>query len=292
MQFLSSVSRHLKSKQRAAVGGILTLVIILSIIAGAIGLVTIQLQSANFAGLEASGTALKAQQLAKIKAIQADVTAYANADTLAEARQLIGPTDLYRETVISPEATNPDGTKEKTISIKVYKSSTSTVSIFELNTVLSNKATVQAVPTGSVIWFVSLTPPSGFIICNGQSTAAYPDLAKIVGATVPDLRGEFIKGLDLGRGLDEEPRSIRSIQLAGLPNITGQLGLFLYSAYGGANGAFTVSDTGGLSGTSGSHLYQGGFKTATLNAASYNSIYGSSNTVRPRNVALLPCIKT
>lgn len=31
--------------------------------------------------------------------------------------------------------------------------------------------------------------------CNGQSTAAYPALASIVGANVPDYRGIFLRGL-------------------------------------------------------------------------------------------------
>jgi microcystin-dependent protein len=44
--------------------------------------------------------------------------------------------------------------------------------------------------------------PIGWLECNGQSTAAYPLLGQIVGAAVPDLRGEFIRGWDHGRGAD------------------------------------------------------------------------------------------
>jgi len=49
-------------------------------------------------------------------------------------------------------------------------------------------------PPGAIIMFGSATPPSGWILCNGQSTASYPALAAIVGATVPDLRNRFIVG--------------------------------------------------------------------------------------------------
>jgi microcystin-dependent protein len=46
------------------------------------------------------------------------------------------------------------------------------------------------------------TAPAGWLECNGQSTAPYPVLGSIVGGVVPDLRGEFIRGWDHGRGVD------------------------------------------------------------------------------------------
>jgi microcystin-dependent protein len=55
------------------------------------------------------------------------------------------------------------------------------------------------------------TAPAGWLECNGQSTAAYPILANVVGAVVPDLRGEFIRGYDHGRGVDNG-RSVGSFQ--------------------------------------------------------------------------------
>jgi microcystin-dependent protein len=49
-------------------------------------------------------------------------------------------------------------------------------------------------PPGAIIMFGSATPPSGWLLCNGQSTTGYTALAAIVGATVPDLRNRFIVG--------------------------------------------------------------------------------------------------
>ena len=44
------------------------------------------------------------------------------------------------------------------------------------------------------IWF-SNTIPYGWLLCNGQSCASYPNLATFLGKnTVPDLRGEFLRG--------------------------------------------------------------------------------------------------
>lgn len=49
-------------------------------------------------------------------------------------------------------------------------------------------------PPGAIIMFGSATPPSGWLLCNGQSTSGYTALASVVGATVPDLRDRFIVG--------------------------------------------------------------------------------------------------
>ena len=72
--------------------------------------------------------------------------------------------------------------------------------------------TVSGVPIGGVIAWRSWTPPAGWIECNGQSTAAYPELAAVVGSTVPDLRGEFVRGWSHGRPGVDTGRSMGSAQ--------------------------------------------------------------------------------
>ena len=44
------------------------------------------------------------------------------------------------------------------------------------------------VPTGAIMMWYTNTAPSGWLICNGQSTTGYTALAAVVGATVPDMR--------------------------------------------------------------------------------------------------------
>ena len=48
------------------------------------------------------------------------------------------------------------------------------------------------------------TPPTGYLVLMGQtiSQAIYPILYSLYGATLPDLRGQFLRGLDYGRGID------------------------------------------------------------------------------------------
>jgi len=63
----------------------------------------------------------------------------------------------------------------------------------------------SAAPVGSPLPWPLATPPTGFLLMNGQSfnPTTYPKLALAYPALVlPDLRAEFIRGWDNGRGVD------------------------------------------------------------------------------------------
>lgn len=70
-------------------------------------------------------------------------------------------------------------------------------------------------PTGTVLTFAMSTPPTGWLKCNGQavSRTTYANLFALIGTTfgtgdgsttfnLPDLRGQFIRGFDDGKGVD------------------------------------------------------------------------------------------
>lgn len=57
-------------------------------------------------------------------------------------------------------------------------------------------------PIGSIMAWPNANLPLGWLECNGQATTQYPELAALIGAVVPDLRGEFIRGFDNGKGTD------------------------------------------------------------------------------------------
>jgi phage-related tail fiber protein len=76
---------------------------------------------------------------------------------------------------------------------------------------------VSRVPPGVIMMYGSNTPPSGWLECNGAaiSRTTYSALFSVIGTTygsgngtttfnLPDLRGEFIRGWDHGRGVDPE----------------------------------------------------------------------------------------
>ena len=70
-------------------------------------------------------------------------------------------------------------------------------------------------PAGFVAYFTYTTAPTGWLKCNGAaiSRTTYASLFSVIGTTfgsgdgsttfnVPELRGEFIRGYDDGRGVD------------------------------------------------------------------------------------------
>ena len=72
----------------------------------------------------------------------------------------------------------------------------------------------SALPVGVPVPWPSATPPTGWLKCNGAafSSEMYPNLAKAYPTNkLPDLRGEFIRGWDDGRGIDAA-RALLSIQ--------------------------------------------------------------------------------
>ncbi|ENI6456371.1 phage tail protein [Salmonella enterica subsp. enterica serovar Bredeney] len=72
----------------------------------------------------------------------------------------------------------------------------------------------SALPVGVPVPWPSTTPPTGWLKCNGAafSSEMYPKLAKAYPTNkLPDLRGEFIRGWDDGRGVDAG-RGILSMQ--------------------------------------------------------------------------------
>ena len=84
------------------------------------------------------------------------------------------------------------------------------------------------VPSGTVLYFAGQTAPAGWLKANGAavSRTAYAALFAAIGTTygsgdfrstfnLPDLRGEFIRGWDDGRGVDT-PRPMGSAQVDAL----------------------------------------------------------------------------
>lgn len=123
-------------------------------------------------------------------------------------------------------------------------------------------------PIGTIIAFYGTVAPTGYIPCMGQTISylAFPDLVKLLApgktsATVPDLRGSFLRGWDNGRGLDPN-RVIGSEQL---PQ-NQKHGHAVTMTAGGAHGH------AGTASTAGGHTHTGSTAYAGDHAHSYNMI--------------------
>jgi microcystin-dependent protein len=144
-------------------------------------------------------------------------------------------------------------------------------------------------PAGTVIAFASSTAPAGFVKCNGAALnrTAYADLFSVTGTTfgagdgsttfnVPDLRGEFIRGWDDSRGVDSG-RSFGSAQGHMLANHTHSFQYYRPGfSYQGHYSPNYMANSEYL-------------ETRTTADPNGGGPYGAET--RPRNVALLYCIK-
>ncbi|MEL8569708.1 phage tail protein [Escherichia coli] len=136
----------------------------------------------------------------------------------------------------------------------------------------------SALPVGVPVPWPSATPPTGWLKCNGAAFSAveYPKLAKAYPTNkLPDLRGEFIRGWDDGRGIDTG-RALLNIQSDDIKKFE-----LKYFGPGGGPGTATVfALQNGVSGIYTTGINQEGGST-TANAF---QIPGGRET-RPRNIA-------
>ena len=162
-------------------------------------------------------------------------------------------------------------------------------------------------PVGSIVYHAANTAPTGYLKANGAaiSRTTYADLFSAIGTTfgagdgsttflVPDLRGEFLRGWDDARGVDSG-RSFGSAQSDAMRNLTGG---FKFRDDDGASYAIALSYANGVfSGVnhSGNPFNSGG--SGGGQSFSSGVDFNASNQVttaaefRPRNIALLACIK-
>ncbi|MDI9108864.1 phage tail protein [Serratia marcescens] len=139
----------------------------------------------------------------------------------------------------------------------------------------------SALPVGVPVPWPSATPPTGWLKCNGAAFNAsqYPKLAQTYPALkLPDLRGEFIRGWDDGRGVDTG-RSLLGAQNDAFQNHNHMITTMGPKGVGQGNEPSPTDDTGRL-GDADSWLVGGG------NWKTYGPPTGRiADETRPRNVA-------
>lgn len=157
-----------------------------------------------------------------------------------------------------------------------------------------NNATLSSSLTGSVAFFPLSSPPVGWIKADGSaiSRTTYSELFSVIGTThgsgdgsstfnVPDLRGEFIRCWDDGRGIDSG-RGVNTSQSAEIQS-------HRHEAKASSNDVNNSSSQGWPNGN-----VHNSFRTSDRSGVDRTALIGNSGgtETRPRNVALLACIKT
>lgn len=230
-----------------------------------------------------------------VDALESGATPAGAATKLAAARNIALSGDVSGQASF-------DGTASATIAASVVQASTSKAGKVQLATAAEALAATNASKavtpaglanyintsqvnfTGQVAFFAMQSAPTGWLKCNGAavSRTTYAALFAAIGITygagngvdtfnLPDLRGEFIRALDEGRGVDggrtigswqgDELRSHAHVVPVHFDRSSGVMGNLVYGdepSYG--SGGITSNSTGGAE-------------------------------TRPRNVAMLACIK-
>jgi microcystin-dependent protein len=170
---------------------------------------------------------------------------------------------------------------------------------------------------GTVAYFACSSPPIGWLECNGAvlNRSDYIELFSEIGTTygytnsdnfiLPDLRGEFIRCWDNGRGVDKYPtytyggsttesnRQFDSnVQSYATKTISGSVAYVseTWAYNGSAYGVFRKPQYGG---------YGQGLTPSSTDDSAGGAVYFDSSRVinsslgetRPRNVVLIACIK-
>lgn len=134
--------------------------------------------------------------------------------------------------------------------------------------------------TGAIIPFSFLDTPNGWLKCNGAaiSRITYEKLFKKIGTrygigdginsfNIPDLRGEFIRGFDDGKGIDN-----------GRIFASNQDDLLRSHSHG--------MRSSGESGSTGNYMAGASYTNRTIQTTT-----SGGNETRPRNIALNYCIR-
>lgn len=164
----------------------------------------------------------------------------------------------------------------------------------------------DGVPIGTVTWLATDSVPLGYLKCDGTaySKTEYPALFAKIGNTfattgglpapastafrVPDLRSEFIRGWDNGRGVDSG-RTLGSNQSGAFESHSHNIDT-VGSTYNGGFNAIWLSRTTRVAQGFNPEIQNTAFVNAMVNGNQLTNATGANET-RPRNVALMPCIK-
>ena len=184
-----------------------------------------------------------------------------------------------------------------------------------LDNSVNNECTISvaAVPTGAIMWWTNATIPSGWLECKGQALSrtdpAYDALKLAIGNTfataghrdttqfplnnypetdyftVPDLRGQFIRGLDTAGTTDEDARTLGQEQTDQFQDHKHRRGGNMTGAFGGSGGSSVFGTGTGAA----INAYVTIEEATDLSAA---NPHRAGTETRPRNIAMIAIIKT
>lgn len=260
----------------------------------------VKLNSAINSEIETEAATPKAVKAAYDKAVEAKEAANA-AQTSANAAQRTANEGVSRANAAQTSA----NAAQHTANDGVSKANAAQRTANDANN-NANTRQLKSELVGEVAFFARSTPPSGWLKANGAavSRTTYAALFAAIGTTfgagdgrttfnLPDLRGEFLRCLDDGRNIDRG-RRLGTAQGDTIRNIIGKLD---GSAMGSGNQVLEgkMIASGAIGTTYQQRQWsgdQGGWGEQSVSFDfDASRVVPTANENRPRNVALLACIK-
>ncbi|QMP19179.1 tail fiber [Pseudomonas phage Persinger] len=253
----------------------------------------------NFATIQANGIAVYIEGVRLIETVDYNVTGAAQI-TLAESHPAGSIIHAYQNDAldgIAGASTTVRGLVELA-TLDELTAGTDTGRVPAVDVLAQYIKNIGAIltPAGAVQAFARSTPPLGWLRCNGAAVnrTTYNALFAAIGTTfgagdgsttfnLPDLRGEFIRGLDDGRGVDSG-RLLGSNQGHALQ----QHNHYLPTSSAEAGNTWTIPDSAWQKGGANANPASGEIAVTFDNNGSIGTF---ATETRPRNVALLYCIK-
>ena len=254
---------------------------------GLLALANAQTMQAGFNSLGSSSIALQAQQYASAKADIIKATTYD--DLEPQSKKIIqNSNDFWDAVELSPEESYSDEIKQRTATVNIYRGSEPEPRYSLKVLRLSREVKASGVPIGTVIiWPADKDPTEGtWLLCNGQSCIAYPELVKVLGKiNVPNYQGIFLRGY--GSQVSNHYGAVTHVS-AGLGELQGDairniFGSFHVSrrAWNAASGVFygrTYNAADWSSGNGDNHQHEYTFDASR--------VVPTANEIRPANIAV------
>ncbi|MGM9568842.1 MAG: phage tail protein [Phascolarctobacterium sp.] len=276
--------------------------------AAVVGVTALSLAKVNSIALnsmKANSVALQAYQFADAEAQLVRATDYSSLASKAKS-DIPNSNGFQSEVTLSDETDYSETIKQKTATVKIYRSGESTPRVSLDVTRLNKELKSTGVPIGTVItWPGSSAPTEGgtWLLCNGQSCAAYPALKAIVGDNVPNYTGAFLRAYGTRTtyykgDIVHTSGALGALQqdaMIELPSST------FYAALGKIGADYASESQQNVFSCSGAFSYVSTYNTAMKTGNSdnwgrkykldFSNVYPTANEIRPINVAVNYYIK-
>lgn len=163
--------------------------------------------------------------------------------------------------------------------------------------VFSKEEANQLTPTSAIMYFPRTTAPTGWLKANGAaiSRVAYATLYAVIGTTfgdgngfdtfnLPDLRGEFLRGWDDGRGIDAG-RALNTRQAGDIMSHSHGASADAQGVHSHTGGTDAIADHNHTGTTAESGFHGHGAQIVSAGAHQHDSGWGESGNHAPYGVA-------